>query len=100
MNIYNDIVYPELNNLDLKLKQIQQGSFKRTFGAIIVVSSVIVANAFGGMINPAFLAATVPFGTTVAAVGLNTLLDKQSNKKAVLQDNDFYFLWRLKQNTK
>ena len=97
IKIYDELIYPELNNLNMKLKQLKQGSLKRTFGTISVVGSVIVANMFGDLFNPTLLTATVSFGTTVAAVGTNFILDRQSKKKANMQNNDFYFLWRLNQ---
>lgn len=99
LKIYDDIIYPEFNNIDMKLKQLKQGRLYRTFGAMSIVGSVLVANVFGNMISPGLFAAAVPFGTAVAAAGANFILDKQSTKKANLQESDFYFLWQLKKNT-
>ena len=94
MEIYDDIIFPEINNLNMKLKQLKQGNLRRFFGTLSIITTVIVANRFGNMINPSLLSATLPFGV---AIGANFVLDKLANKKANLRDNDFYFLWKLKQ---
>lgn len=101
--IYDDIVYPEINNLDLKIKQIKNGRLNRFFGTMAVVTTALVANRFGNIINPD-LFANIPnitaFATTVGAAGVNVILDKSSTKKADLQNNDFFFLWKLQKQNK
>ena len=65
LKIYDDIIFPEFNNLNMKLKQLKQGSLKRIFGTMSIAGSVLVANMFGSIINPALLAVTIPLGTAV-----------------------------------
>ena len=101
--IYDDIVYPEINNLNLKIKQIKNGRLNRFFGTMVVVTTALVANRFGNMINPdlfANITNITSFATTVGAAGVNVILDKSSTKKADLQNNDFFFLWKLQKKNK
>jgi len=94
--IYDDLIYPELNKLDMKLKQIKKGKLNKFFGTMSIIGIVIVANKFGNFINPSLLAASISFGIATAATSANFILENLSNKKIALQDNDFYFLWKLK----
>lgn len=94
--IYDDIIYPELNNLDMKLKQIRNGRLNRFFGTMAIVGTTLVASAFGNMINPEMFSNIPAFGTSVGAAGANFILDKTSTKKSELQNNDYFFLWKLR----
>lgn len=96
--IYDDIIYPELNNLDMKIKQIKNGRFNRFFGSMAVVGTALVANAFGNTINPDMFSFLPTVATTVGTGGVNYFLDKSSVKKAELQNNDYFFLWKLKKS--
>lgn len=93
--IYDDIIYPELNNLDLKMKQLKNGRLNRFFGTMTVITTALVANKFGNMLMPGLLSNISAFETTIGAAGINFILDKTSTKKAELQNNDFFFLWKL-----
>lgn len=95
--IYDDIIYPELNMLDMKMKQLKSGRLNRIFGTMIVIGTAIVANKYGDFIKPDLFTSAQTLGTSVGATGINYLLDQQSNKKANLHGNDFFFLWKLKQ---
>jgi hypothetical protein len=97
VKIYDDYIYPEFNNLNLKIKQLKQGRMSRIFGSMVVIGAAIVANKFGDIIKPDLFSSAQTIGTTVASAGINFVLDKASTKKANLQDNDYYFLWKLKQ---
>lgn len=94
--IYDDIIYPELNNLDMKMKQIRSGRLNRFFGTMLVVGTALVANKYGDIIKPDLFSSAQTIGTTVGAAGINFILDKTSTKKAELQNNDYFFLWKLK----
>ena len=98
--IYDDIIYPELNNLDLKMKQIKEGRLKRFFGTMAVVGTAIVANKYGNLINPDLSSSVQAFATTIGAAGVNSILDKSSLQKSELQNNDYFFLWKLKKRIK
>lgn len=98
--IYDDIIYPELNNLDLKIKQIKTGRLNRFFGTMVVVGTAIVANKYGNLINPDLFSSVQAFGTTIGAAGANFILDKTSMQKSELQNNDYFFLWKLKKKIK
>ena len=94
--IYDDLVYPELNNLDMKMKQIRSGRLNRFFGTMLVVGTALVASKYGDMIKPDLFSSAQALGTSVGAAGINFILDKTSTKKCELQNNDFFFLWKLK----
>lgn len=49
-NIYYDIVYPELCNLNMKLENIKSGAFKKTFSNILLTSAVISAGVLSNII--------------------------------------------------
>lgn len=98
--IYDDIVYPQFNNLDLKMKQIKQGRLNRFFGSMIVIGTSLIVSKFGNSIVPNVFSNVDSFKTTIGAAGVNYKLDKSSTKKADLQNNDYFFLWKLKQKSK
>ena len=91
--IYDDIIYPELNNLDMKMTQIRTGRLNRIFGTMLIVGTALVANTYGDVINSKLFS---NIGTAVGTAGINYLIDNVSTKKAELQTNDYFFLWRLK----
>lgn len=99
-NIYDDIIYPEFNNLDMKMRQLRQGRMSRIFGTMVVIGTAIIANKYGDMIKPDLFSFTQTVGTAVTSAGINFLLDKASTKKANLQDYDYYFLWKLTQTNR
>ena len=95
--IYDDIIFPELNNLDMKLRQLKRGRWGHIFGIMGIVGSVIVGSSFGDAFSLGILTQAVVASSAVAtATGLNFVLDKHNNDKANLQENDYYFLWKLK----
>lgn len=96
--IYDDIIFPELNNLDMKMKQIRNGRLNRFFCTMAVVGTTMIANAFGNMINPEMFSNIPALGTSVGAAGVNFILDKTSTKKSELQNNDYFFLWKLRKS--
>lgn len=98
--IYDDIVYPQFNNLDLKMKQIKQGRLNRFLGSMIVIGTSLIVSKFGNSIVPNVFSNVDSFKTTIGAAGVNYILDKSSTKKADLQNNDYFFLWKLKQKSK
>jgi len=98
-DIYNDILYPEFANLDLKLKNLKEGTFKKTFGDILIVGSVVTAGLLSGMIPMSFAGVGAALGGTAGVTALgNKLKDNQGNKEAELRTNDYYYLWKLKNN--
>ena len=100
IKIYDDYIYPDLNNLNMKMKQLKQGRMNRIFGTMVIIGASIVANKYGDIIKPDLFSSAQTVGTTVTSAGINFILDKVSTKKANLQDNDYYFLWKLKQKNK
>lgn len=95
--IYDDIIYPELNNLDMKMKQIKTGKLNRFFGSMLIVGTTMVANKYGDAMKTELLSS---IGTAVGTAGINYIIDKSSNQIAELQNNDYFFLWKLKKISK
>lgn len=98
--IYDDIIYPEINNLDMKMKQIKEGRLSRFFGTMIVLGTTVVANKFGDILPSNLGAGIQSIGTSVSAAGINYLFDKTSANKQEMQNNDYFFLWKLRNSTK
>lgn len=100
-DIYDDILYPEFANLNVKLKNLKEGSgFKKTFGDILIVGGVVTAGLLSGMIPMSIAGVGVALGGTTGITALgNKIKDNQGNKKAELRTNDYYYLWKLKNNS-
>ena len=99
--IYDDIIFPELNSLEMKLKQVKKGRWSHVFGTMGIVGSVIIGSSFGDAINLGLLTQAVVTSTAVAAAtGLNYILDRYNNNKADLQNSDYFFLWKLNSSSK
>lgn len=97
--IYDDIVYPEFCNLNLKLKNIKSGAFKKTFNNILLTSAVISAGVLSGVISKNFTSILAALGGSTGLIGLgNKVLDQNPPVKEQLRDNDYYFLWKLQKN--
>jgi hypothetical protein len=98
--IYDDILFPSFNELDLKMKQLKTGKLSRFFGTIGVASSFIIAGKYGNVVPANIQNILSTIGTSAASAGINYMLDHSSTKKAELQSNDYYFLWTLKNKIK
>jgi hypothetical protein len=48
--IYDDILYPAFNDLDMKLKSIKNGFYRKTFASMILVGSVITVGVYTGLV--------------------------------------------------
>ena len=88
-DIYNDILYPEYNHLDLKLRNIKSENFVKTFGEILLLGGTITAGILTGF--PIVTELAVTAGT---ALGAHLLAHKAENN-IKLRENDYYYLWRL-----
>ncbi|MHB8063571.1 MAG: hypothetical protein ACYDG2_13220 [Ruminiclostridium sp.] len=96
LQIYDDILYPAFNELDMKLVQVRSGAFKRTFAAMGILSTVILAGRYSNLVSQNISDTLIHIGTSMASAGGNYLLDR--NNKMDMKNNDFYFLWRLKKD--
>ena len=94
--IYDDIIYPEINNLDMKMKQIKEGRLSRFFGTMVVLGTTVVANKFGNVLPSGLNTGMQSIGTSVSAAGINYFIDKASASKHEMQNNDYFFLWKLR----
>lgn len=98
--IYDDIIYPEINNLDMKMKQIKEGRLGRFFGTMIVLGTTIVANKFGDILPSDMNSGMQSISTSVSAAGINHILDKSIANKYEMKNNDYFFLWKLRNSIK
>ena len=95
--VYDDILYPAFQNLDERLRNIKTGMFRKTFSTIMVVGSVISAGLYTGIIPPNAQEIFLTLGGTSALTKFG--MDKIKSlieEKEQIRENDFYFLWRLK----
>lgn len=97
--IYDDILYPAFNDLDMKLKSINKGFFRNTFSEIVIFGTVISAGLYTGIIphNMTDIMKSIGIGTGTSISIAHQMFGKISAKEG-LKQNDYYFLWRLKKN--
>lgn len=98
--IYDDIIYPEINNLDMKMRQMKEGRLKRFFGTMTVLGTTVIASKFGNILPSGFNTGIKSIGTSVSAAGINYLIDKASASRHEMQNNDYFFLWKLRNSMK
>ena len=74
--------------------------FKKTFSTIVMVGSVISAGVYTGIIPPNAPEILAAIGGTsvMTSAGIN-VMNNLTNKKSTLRENDFYFLWKLKDSS-
>jgi|GEM_PF-899488 len=98
--IYDDIIYPAFQQLDERLHNLRSGMFKKTFSSIVMVGSVISAGVYTGIIPPNApeILAAIGGASVVTSAGIN-VMNNLTNKKSTLRENDFYFLWKLKDSS-
>lgn len=95
--VYDDILYPAFQKLDERLHNIKSGMFKKTFSSIMVASSIITAGVYTGIIPYNAIEILKAIGGTSALTGIGVnALNSLTNKSTPLRENDFYFLWKLK----
>lgn len=96
-NIYDDIIYPEFCNLDSKLKNLKTGAFKKTFQNLALTSAIVTAGVLSGTITQSIPGIITSLGGISGTIGLgHKVLDHNPPIKDQLRENDFYFLWKLK----
>lgn len=97
-DIYSDILYPEFTKLDMKLRNIKDGIFSKTFVDIFIITMAITAGVLSGSILETTGGTIVggAISTAVSTGGVKNILMRPQEKKSELRENDFYFLWRLK----
>lgn len=94
--IYDDIVYPEFCNLDLKLKNLKHGAFKKTLRSIGLSTAIVSAGVLSGVISKDWSSILASLGGTSGTIELgNNLLNNSTPIKEQLRENDYYFLWKL-----
>jgi len=90
--IYEDIIYPEFIGLDSKLHKYRSNRFKKIIGKLLFVGGVVTLGLKTGLItNDSTSVLTSIAGASTTA----NFLSGKNNKKDI-EDNDFYFLWKLK----
>lgn len=98
--IYEDILYPSFNELDLKLRQMRSGAFKKTFSKMVILGTTIMAGNFINIvpenIEDFLHDSTIPLCSALYP----NLVRKKPQQEIQMLDNDFYFLWKLKLDNK
>lgn len=99
--IYDDIIYPAFQHLDERLHNIKTGVFKKTFAAIAITSSVIFAGTYSGIIknNLSDILTAIGGTSVLTGAGIKTF-DGLLNRNQKLKENDYYFIWKLKEASK
>lgn len=93
--IYDEIVFPEFNNLNMKIHQLKNGRFRNVFGNILILGSSLVAGKYGSAMQSGVLNTLSTIGGTLGATRVDSTIENRKQMKNSLLDNDYYFLWSL-----
>ncbi|WP_346937544.1 hypothetical protein [Clostridium sp.] len=98
-DIYDDILFPAFSELDMKLKNIRNGFYKKTFYEIAIVGTVISAGIYTGIVptHTTDILKSVGIGTG-AAISIAHQIFSKAPGKDTLKEHDYYFLWQLKKD--
>lgn len=98
--IYDDVVYPALIKLDTMFKRAKRMRTFRAMGGLVVAASTVTLGVMNSLIpaNPAGIIAALG-GTEALIAQANKIIEQKLNSGNELEQNDFYFLWKLR-NTK
>jgi hypothetical protein len=96
--IFNDIILPELNNIDLAVKNSRRILRKNTTRSFIISTGFISLGLFSGILPGnigQLLAAMGGYGFVKDSIkgGLSLLNEPES-----IRDNKFYFLWKVQKS--
>jgi len=95
-NIYSDIIYPSLANLEIKVKNAKKDLIKKPLRSIIGIAGVMSFGLLTGIIPQNLsdimkILGLYKFGTDL----IKDSLAIADGKKEILNDN-YYFLWKIK----
>lgn len=96
-DIYDDVIYPAFVKLDAMLERTKKAHRIKTFCEMAVVSSTVTLGVMSSAIpkDPLAIAAAVG-GSEVLLSQLGNVMERKLNSGNELEQQDFYFLWKLK----
>lgn len=94
--IYDDIIYPALTQLDRKVGQVMSGNLSKYFGGLAVIGGVVSVGVAKGLIPADTKGILSALGGTAALVKAGFSIIDTKRKNNEVKDNDFYFLWKLR----
>lgn len=94
--IYEDIIYPSFTELDISLNKLRKSSLKKLLGEFIIVASVVSMGVSTGFVpsDPKSILTTLGGISALTKAGSSAF--EWVRKKDEIKENDYYFLWKLK----
>lgn len=96
--LYEDIIYPSFIELETKLTKMKKGTYKKVLGDFIVIGSIVGLGISSGLIPSDPKSIVTALGGVAALTEAGSSLVDWARKKDDVKENDFYFLWKLKES--
>jgi len=92
----NDIIYPSFSQLNSSLRKLHRNSVKKVIGQFFVTASVVSLGVYTGFVPADPKSILTALGGVGAFTKAGSSVIDWSRKKDEIKDNDYFFLWRLK----
>ena len=94
--IYSDIIYPNLQKLELNVKEAKKDLIKTTYRSIIGVAGAISFGMYTGILPNEAIAMAKAIGFGKVSNDLITKFMALGDAKTAIKTDDLYFLWEVK----
>jgi hypothetical protein len=98
--VYQDIIRPELSNLDGKMKHGYKNLFRDTAFEVFGWSAAIGIGLYTGIVPDALAPAAKALGFTKVLAELFKGILNKSHPESEIKDADMYFLWKVQQGVR
>lgn len=95
--VYQDIIRPELANLDSKIKVGRKSLFRDTAIEVGAWSAAIGFGLYTGIVPAALVPAASALGLTKVVADLGKGILKRIRPESEIKDADMYFIWKVRQ---
>lgn len=96
--VYQDIIRPELANVDSKIKAGRKSLFRNTAIEVGAWSAAIGFGLYAGIVPAALVPAASALGLTKVVADLGKGILKRIRPELEIKNTDMYFLWKVRQN--
>lgn len=94
---FNDQVLPELNKIDLSIKNSRRSIFRSLASDFVVSSAYISIGLFGGIFPPDFGKILIALGGYKFATSISAKISQMITKPDSIRENKYYFLWKTRE---
>jgi len=98
--VYQDIIRPELANVDSKIKAGRKSLFRDTAIEVGAWSAAIGFGLYTGIVPAALVPAASALGLTKVVADLGKGILKKIRPESEIKNTDMYFLWKVRQNVR